>query len=172
MTKEKALYQAKLIIENLSDEEYALIPQDFLDYVNENMEYDESITINPDLPLEEQDIDDKTYDILEDMLDRIDKNAMKELEEKNEIVEGSDKFNALKDENLKLKELTERLKNENSKIVQIKDLVQNYKDELNRKTKEIEDLKAQNEALYNSIKKAPKLVRKLYFKDFENKLLK
>ena len=172
MTKEKALYQAKLIIDELSEEEYNLIPKDFIDYINENMEYDENIKINPDLPIEEQDIDDKTYDILEEMLSKIDKNAIKDIEDKGGIQEGSAEFDSLKNENLQLKELTERLKKENSKIVQIKDLVQDYKDELSKKTKEIEDLKAQNEDLINSIKKAPKLIRKLYFKEFESKLLK
>ena len=172
MTKEKALYQAKLIIDQLSEEEYNLIPKDFIDYINENMEYDENIKINPDLPIEEQDIDDKTYDILEEMLSKIDKNAIQDIEDKDGIQEGSAEFDSLKNENLQLKELTERLKKENSKIVQIKDLVQDYKDELNKKTKEIEELKAQNEDLLNSIKKAPKLIRKLYFKEFESKLLK
>ena len=127
---------------------------------------------HPDLPIEEQDIDDKTYDILEEMLSKIDKNAIQDIEDKDGIQEGSAEFDSLKNENLQLKELTERLKKENSKIVQIKDLVQDYKDELNKKTKEIEELKAQNEDLLNSIKKAPKLIRKLYFKEFESKLLK
>ena len=172
MTKEKALYQAKLIIEGLSEEEYNLIPKDFIDYINENMEYDENIKVNPEIPLEEQNIDDKTYDILEEMLNRIDKNAIKDIEQKDGIAEGSDEFNNLKNENLQLKELTEKLKRENSKIVQIKDLVQDYKDELSKKIKEIEELKAQNEELLNSIKKAPKLIRKLYFKEFDNKRLK
>ncbi len=172
MTKEKALYQAKLIIDELSEEEYNLIPKEFLDYINNNMEYDENIKINPALPIEEQDIDDKTYDILEEMLSKIDKNAIKDIEDKGGNQEGSAEFDSLKNENLQLKELTERLKKENSKIVQIKDLVQDYKDELSKKTKEIEDLKAQNEDLINSIKKAPKLIRKLYFKEFESKLLK
>lgn len=172
MTKGQAFYQAKLIIDGLSEEEYNLIPKDFIDYVNENMEYDESITVDQSLPLEEQPIDDKTYDILEDMLNRIDKNAINEIESKEGIVEGSDEFDSLKSENLQLKELIARLKQENSKIVQIKDLVQEYKDELNKKSQEMEELKAQNQALFNSIQKAPKLVRKLYFKDFESKLLK
>lgn len=172
MTKGQAFYQAKLIIDELSEEEYNLIPKDFIEEINNNMEYDENIKINPDLPIEEQDIDDKTYDILEEMLSKIDKNAIQDIEAKDGIQEGSAEFDSLKNENLQLKELTERLKKENSKIVQIKDLVQDYKDELSKKTKEIEELKAQNEDLLNSIKKAPKLIRKLYFKEFENKLLK
>lgn len=172
MTKGQAYYQAKLIIDGLSEEEYNLIPKDFIDEVNENMEYDENVTINPELPLEEQDIDDKTYDILERMLNKIDKDAIKNIENNEGIVEGSDEFDSLKKENLQLKELIERLKRENSKIVQIKDLVQEYKEELGKKAKEMEELKAQNEELLNSIKKAPKLIRKLYFKEFESKLLK
>ena len=172
MTKEQAYYQAKLIIDNLSEEEYSLIPKDFLNKINENMEYDENIKIDPELPLEEQDIDDKTYNILEEMLSKIDKGAIKDIEGQDGIVEGTDEFDNLKNENLQLIELTERLKKENSKIVQIKDLVQDYKDELSKKTKEVEELKAQNEDLLNSIKKVPKIIRKLYFREFESKLLK
>lgn len=172
MTKEKAYYQAKLIIDGLSEDEYNLIPKDFIDKISENMEYDENITVNPELPLEEQDIDDKTYDILEEMLNRIDKNVIKDIENQEEIAEDSAEMDSLKSENLQLKEVIERLKKENGKIVQIKELVQEYKDELNKKAKEMEDLKIQNEELLNSIKKVPKLIRKLYFKEFESKLLK
>lgn len=41
-----------------------MIPQKTIDYIEDNMEYDENITINPDIPLERQNIDDKTYELL------------------------------------------------------------------------------------------------------------
>ena len=170
MTKEKALYQAKLVIENLSDEEYALIPEEFLEYVNSNYEYDENITINPDIPLEQQQIDEKTYVILDEMLSRIDsKNIVTEDTDKK-VIDDNSEF--LKSENIRLNSLIEMLQTENSKIPRIKELVTEYKTELEKKTNEIELLKQQNSELYSSIKKTPWLIRKMFFKDFENKLLK
>lgn len=199
MTKEKALYQVKLIIDNLSEEEYNLIPKDIIKDIEDNMEVDESITINPEIPLEEQDIDDKTYDILENMLNRIDPNILADAEleieeDKNETNRESNTIdygteysneenssdvlgqinlgrNYVEEENIKLKQLNEVLQKENSKIGQIKELVIGYKNELAKKNKEVEDLKAKNAELYNSINKCPWIVKKMYFKDFEKKLL-
>ena len=61
MTKEESLYQVKLILDNIPDYEYEKIPKDILIYIDKNMEYNESVTINTSIPLENQDIDEKTY---------------------------------------------------------------------------------------------------------------
>ncbi len=166
MTKEKALYQAKLILENLPTEEYDLIPKDIVNYIEENMEYDDNIIINPNESLENQNIDNKTYDILEDILKKIDLTQIEDIK-----VEEQDDYDSIKNENIKLKDLTESLKKENAKILQIKDLVNNYKNELNKKNIEIEKLKAQNQDMYNCIKNTPWIVRKVFFKGYERKLL-
>ena len=42
LSKEKSLYQVKLILDYLPEEEYKLIPQDLIDYVEDNFEYDEN----------------------------------------------------------------------------------------------------------------------------------
>lgn len=65
MTRAKALYQVKLILDYLPKEEYALIPKETIDYIEDNFEYDENFSLNPELPLDEQNIDDKAYDFLE-----------------------------------------------------------------------------------------------------------
>ncbi len=75
LTNEKSLYQAKLILECLPKEEYALIPQDVIDYLNQNAEYDPSIQVNPHVALEKQNIDTKTYAYLGKVLQRIQTNS-------------------------------------------------------------------------------------------------
>lgn len=166
MTKEKAFYQAKLIIDNLDEKEKMLIPQEFIDYIEANMEYDPSIVIDADIPFEQQKIDDKTYDILEEMLSKIDKKKIKEIEEQNQ-----QDYYDLKNENMKLKQQYQNQKIDNEKIIKIKDLVQGYKTELNKKTQEVERLKKINDDLYKNIKSAPWIIRKLYFKKIDNLLL-
>lgn len=168
MTKEKALYQAKLILDNLPKDEYALLPQEEIQYILENMEYDENITINPDIPLEAQDIDDTTVSILEKILNKVDKTKIS-IQTK---VEAEDDINIIKLENIRLAKLLEDAKKENDKIPKIRELVEDYKKALKAKDGEIANLKQQNEQLYSSIKNTPKLFRKIFFKQFEQKMLK
>ena len=70
LSKSKALYQVKLILDYLPEEEYKLIPQETIDYIEDNFEYDENITINPDIPLERQKIDDKAYELLDKIINQ------------------------------------------------------------------------------------------------------
>ena len=67
----------KYFLDYLPEEEYKLIPQDTIDYIEQNMEYDENIKISEDIPLEKQRIDDKTYEILEDIMKKIDSKSVK-----------------------------------------------------------------------------------------------
>ena len=55
-TKAKSLYQVKLILECLPEEEYKLIPEETINYIEDNFEYDENIAIDPNIPLEKQNI--------------------------------------------------------------------------------------------------------------------
>ena len=73
MTKPKAYYQAYLVLDCLSKEEYALIPKDLLNEIKSKMEVDESITVDSTIPLEKQKIDEKTYDILDRVIRAIEK---------------------------------------------------------------------------------------------------
>jgi len=158
MTKEKALYQVKLILDNLNEEEYNLIPKEDIEYINENMEISEDIIIDTSKPLEEQDIDDKACEYLEKILNKIEKNQQicKEYE-------GFSRLNLITEIN--------KYKNEAGKNNEIRKLLEDYKNLVNKKNEEIEKVKENNKLLYDSIQKCPKLIRKIYFKNFELKLL-
>ncbi len=164
MTKEKSLYQVKLILDYLPNEEYDKIPEETIKYIEENMEYSDDVKINPDIPLENQNIDDKTYDFLEKIIKRIE----------NPQQYDNSKDNSSEEElpREKLIELLEKYKAENTKVNKAKELLEEYKSALEKKDKEIIELKRINQDLYNSIKKCPKIFRKILFKNFEKKLLK
>ena len=73
MTKEKAMYQTWLVIENLPEEERILIPQDILEEIQNTMEYDENIVVDTTIPVDKQKLDDKTWNMLEKIIKRIEK---------------------------------------------------------------------------------------------------
>ena len=114
LTKAKALYQVKLILDYLSQEEYNLIPQKTIDYIEDNFEYDENITINPDIPLENQKIDDQTYKILDKIIKQTENSQnIAHNSEVNDYIANVKESNKEFDtgiENMKLKNLVELLK--------------------------------------------------------------
>ena len=166
MTKEESLYQVKLIIDYLTDEEYEKIPKETIAYIEENMQYNENITINPLLPLESQDIDEQTYSFLEKLIPEIEKTP----QPVNTNAKEDDLLSNM-DIN-ELKKLLNKYKEENSKLPKAKELIENYKKELDAKNLEIEELKKTNQILYDNIQKCPKIFRKILFRDFNNKLIK
>lgn len=178
VSKAKALYQVKLILDYLPEEEYKLIPKETIEYIEDNFEYDENFSIDPNIPLEKQKIDDKAFE----MLDKIVKSAEMTKKE-NKSIKNDEMDSYLKDiresnrnynariENIRLKNLVEILKKENSKIPKAKDLLSNYKDALKQKEDEIEKLKKNNQDLYNCIQGLPKIIKKLFIKDLNIKLL-
>lgn len=117
LSQAKVLYQVKLILDYLPEEEYKLIPQEMIDYIEDNFEYDENFSIDPEIPLEKQKIDDKAFE----MLDKIVKSAeITKKENKSiknaeidsylkEIRESNQNYNA-RIENIRLKNLVEILK--------------------------------------------------------------
>jgi hypothetical protein len=178
LSKAKALYQVKLILDYLPEEEYKLIPKETIEYIENNFEYDENFSINPNIPLEKQKIDDKAYEILDKIVKatEVTKNENK-LHDKakmnayiQEVKESNQNYND-RIENIRLKNLVEMLKKENSKILKAKDLISDYKDALKQKEDEIEKLKKNNQDLYNCIQGLPKIIKKLFIKDLNIKLL-
>lgn len=171
MTKEKSLYQVKLIIECLPREEYELIPQDIIEYIENNFEYDENITIDPSIPLENQIIDEKSYELL----DKIIKSAEINKKEKENIVKYTESENNesddLRKENIELKNIIDMLKKENDKITKAKGLVVEYKEALRQKDIEIAKLKENNAYLCKYIEKIPKIVRMIFIRNADIKLL-
>ncbi len=182
LTKEKVLYQVKLILDCLPEEEYNLIPQKYIDYIEDNFEYDENISIDSELPLENQNIDEQTYEILDEIMKNIEstktnrsleKNNMKpEVAEYVKKIKESNKNYETKIENIQLNNLIEILKKENSKIPKAKELLEEYKKALKQKDEEIIRLRENNQYLYKNIQKIPKVVRRFFIKDIETKLLK
>ena len=173
LTKAKALYQVKLILDYLPQEEYDLIPQETIDYIEDNFVYDENITINPSIPLEKQDIDDKSYRLLEKIIAQVEKNQTKDNNVNNHInnVEESNENDYSKEENIRLKSLVEILQKENAKIPKVKDLVQEYKDELEKKNEKIKMLENNNYYLQSQLNKIPKFIRRIFIKKDNVKLL-
>ena len=163
LTKEKSLYQVKLILDNLPLEEYEMIPEEVIEEIENNLEYDENIIIDPTIPLQEQDIDNKTYEMLDRIIKKVEN--FKNIEE----IEESEEIN-LEEENIKLKNIIEALKEENSKIPKAKMLLEEYKEVIKEKDVEIAKLKESNSELYECIKKMPKILRKLFIKEIENLL--
>lgn len=202
MTKAKAYYEAYLVLQCLSKKEYSLIPKKLLDEITTNMEKDNSIKVDPNIPLEKQKLNEKTYDILDRVITAIERQYGKDAIDHPEdvvVVEEKppeepaveeieiDDFTAptpkidyskendpkkLKDENIRLKSIIESLKAENEKVGKAKSLVIDYQELVTKKDAEIaklkedvEKLQKDNEDLYNSIQRTPKLFRRIFFKD-------
>ena len=178
ISKEKALYQVKLLLDYLPEDEYRLIPEETIEYIENNFEYDENFSIDPKIPLEKQKIDDKAYEILDKIVKATEtrkrENRLQDSEKINayiqEVKESNQNYNA-RIENIRLKNLVEMLRNDNSKISKAKDLLTDYKYALKQKEEELVKLKKNNKDLYNCIQGLPKIIKKLFIKDFNIKLL-
>ena len=158
MTKNKALYEVYLIINELPEEEYNLIPQEQIDYIKENMEVIEDYAFDPTEDLGKQNVSVEAYEYLEKILKNI------------EVATEDSQDEEVQDEVGYLRDLVERLKKENEVIPASQKLIKKYEEVVAVKQKEIDDLKIQNETLKTQIDKLPKLVKKLFIKD-EVKLL-
>ena len=120
LSQAKVLYQVKLILDYLPEEEYKLIPQEMIDYIEDNFEYDENFSIDPEIPLEKQKIDDKAFEMLDKIVRSAEITKKENKSIKNaeidsylkEIRESNQNYNA-RIENIRLKNLVEILKKEN-----------------------------------------------------------
>ena len=179
ISKAKALYQVKVILSYLPEGEFKLIPKETIDYIEDNFEYDEKFSIDPNIPLEKQKIDDKAYEILEKIVKSAETTKKENKAINNskvntylQIVRESNKNYNARIENIRLKNLLEMLKKENSKIPKARDLLSEYKEALQQKDYEIEKLKKNNQDLYECIQGLPKIIKKLFIKNDDIKLLK
>lgn len=177
MTKPKAYYQAYLVIKCLSKEEYSLIPKSLLNEITSKMEKDESIYVDPNIPLEKQKIDEKTYDILDkvitaiernygkDAIDnptkyaKLDSNPVEEIdisdiftepvkkEEKKENRNQDRNVKDLENENIRLKGIIKALEEENKKIEKAKEIFEDYKTLISSKDQKIKILNEELDTL-------------------------
>ena len=168
MTKPQAYYEAYLVLQCLSKVEYNLIPQSLLDEITSKMEKDDSIKVDPTIPLEKQKLSDKTYDILDKVISAIEKAYGKDAIDHPENVKVEEKKpnkpeeidldfdikdtkktsysgnmseSKLKEENIRLQSIIESLKVESAKVGQAKELVLDYKELVEKKETEINKLK-------------------------------
>lgn len=176
LSNKKALYQVKLILECLPQEEYKLIPKETLEYIENNLEYDENIYINPNIELEKQNIDEKTYRFLNQIVKKVDLD--KQSNKKDEIKEyvknikkSNEQYNS-KIENIKLKNIIKTLENENKKIPKAKELVKEYKKVVKQKDDKILKLQDINNYLNQEMKKIPKIIRNIFIKEMKIKSIK
>jgi len=159
MTKEKALYQVKLVLDNLEEEDYNKLRKEDLEYIYKNMEYDENIKINPNVPFEQLNLDEKAYKLLEVIISNAEINSSNVNKEKMST-------------NLEYNELLEKFNLEVNKNKEMEKMILDYNKLLESKDKELKNIRENNKNLYYSIQKCPFLIRKIFFKDFESKLLK
>ena len=181
VAKDKALYQVKVILDYLPRDEYALISPETIEYIDENYEFDENFSLDPNVPLYEQKISSKAYSVLKKVVKEIETNAenYKDMQLDNMSNEDAQKnLRIAKSENIKLKQMVESLKANSDKVDDAEKLVVDYRQALSNKDVEINKLKEQlsstqkdNEDLIGMINKVPSFFRKI-FMGKECKLLK
>lgn len=159
MTKEKAMYQTWLILEGLSKAERDSIPQDLLDTIKNTMEPDENIKIDFSIPLEKQNLDSKTWD----MLDKVVKGS--KTNKKTVPTNPRDELEKIKLANIALTNELQQFKDDS------KALVEKYKEAYENATKENSNLKNNCEALIESINSIPGFIRKMFLKSEKVKML-
>lgn len=152
MNEKKTLYQVYLILQSLPEEEYNLISKDDLEYIRDNMEIDDNFYIDATIPLENQNINNKTYDYLESLINKT--NLNKQI-----------------DQEINFKNIIHSLKRRNEPSLKMLNSFENYQKSLLQKDSEIEELKQNNELLLNSINKLPPIIRKIFFKELNSKML-
>lgn len=176
LTKPQYLYQAKLIIDCLPDDEYNSIPKETLKYIEENMQVDENIKINPEIDLSEQDVDTQTLMFLNDIIQNIKLHKMAKQYENDiksyikEVEERNAGFEARVD-NINLNEEVKRLEKKNEKLPKAKELIEDYKKVVSKKEEEIIKLKEECDMLTTMLNKIPKFIRKIFLKNSKTKLL-
>ena len=127
LSKPQYLYQTKLIIDCFPKEDYESIPKETLKYIEDNMQVDSNIVINPDISLEEQDIDPQTWQLLQKIADDVSDREFYEEYKKdvdeyiNIINEQNDGFKARID-NINLSKDCLKLQKENLKLPKAKEL--------------------------------------------------
>ncbi len=141
ITMEEAFYQAKLILDCLPSDEYQLIPKNDIDFLKKNMKVDNSIVIDPFCSLEEQNIDDKTYDVLNMIVSKVDMNKIGNVSFENTQVDLNENS----------------YKNKEKQVIEL--------------TVENEKLKEDNQKLYETISRLPKIVQKIFIKEDIHKMI-
>lgn len=160
LTKEKAMYQTWLIIEGLSAKERNMISKDLLQHIKSTMEYDENIKIDFSIPLEEQNLDSQTWEMLYRIIQDVGG-----IKYKANITLDSDEIESIRLENIALNEEIQEFR-KNSE-----ELVVKYKEECEKLLAENNKIKEDCNSLINTMNLIPNFIRKVFIKDEKIKLL-
>lgn len=177
LSKPQYLYQAKLIIDCFPKEDYDSIPKETLKYIEDNMQIDSNIVINPELSLEEQDIDPQTWQFLQNIADNVSDNEFYE-EYKREIDEYINNANEHNEgfkariDNINLNKDISKLQKENQKIPKAKELIYGYQQVISNKDEKIKQLEQECNSLKEMLNRIPKFIKMLFLRNKKVKLLK
>lgn len=176
LSKPQYLYQAKLIIDCFPKEDYALIPKETIKYIEANMKADSNIVINPQISLEEQDIDPQTWEFLQNIADDISNREFYK-EYKNDIAEYLNIVNEqnesfkTKVDNINLSKDITILEKETQKITKAKELIYGYQQVIANKDEKIKNLEQECISLKEMLNKFPKFIKVLFLRNKKVKLL-
>lgn len=176
LSKPQYLYQAKLIIDCFPKKDYDSIPKETLKYIEDNMKVDSNIVINPEISLEEQDIDPQTWEFLQKIADDVSDREFYE-EYKKDIAqylnlanEQNEGYKARVD-NINLNKDVSKLQKENQKLPKAKELIYGYQKVISNKDEEIKKLEQECNSLKEMLNRIPKFIRMLFLRNKKVKLL-
>lgn len=174
LSNEKAMYQAYLIIENLPKDEKKLIPLEEIENLKNQMEIDDNIKINPALSLSRQKIDDKTLNILDSILKKVNINKLKndftEISEEKDVIDIK-RISGLLTENYILNEKITNIENSNQKLEEYKEIATKFKDVLEILNNEKDKLLEKLEKVSKVYQELPSFVKKIFLKNKNVKML-
>lgn len=176
LSKPQYLYQVKLIIDCFPEEDYNSIPKETLNYIENNMQVDSSIVINPEISLEEQNIDPQTWQFLQKIAEDVDNNKFYNefKKEINEYIENISEQNAgieARIDNINLNKDVEKLHQQTQKLPKAKELIIDYQKVIANKEKEIKSLQDECNSLKEMINRLPKFIKMLFLRNKKVKLL-
>ena len=176
LSKPQYLYQAKLIIDCFPKKDYDSIPKETLKYIEDNMKVDSNIVINPEILLEEQDIDPQTWEFLQKIADDVSDREFYE-EYKKDIAqylnlanEQNEGYKARVD-NINLNKDVSKLQKENQKLPKAKELIYGYQQVIANKDEKIKELEQECNSLKEMLNRIPKFIRMLFLRNKKVKLL-
>ena len=141
------------------------------------MQIDSDIVINPELSLEEQDIDPQTWQFLQNIADNVSDNEFyeeykKEIDEYINIANEQNEGFKARIDNINLNKDFLKLKKENQKWPKAKELIYGYQQVIANKDEKIKELEQECNSLKEMLNKIPKFIKMLFLRNKKVKLLK
>lgn len=173
LSNEKAMYQAYLIIENLPENEKKLISSEEIEKLKNNMDIDESIKINPEIDLKKQNIDEKTFKILNCIFKKSE-NTLENIIKNNNDNKTFIQIKSLKEllmENYILIERLDSFKVKNQNLKEYKDTLISFKKLFEGLKKEKESLLEKQQKIIKAYEEIPNSIKRIFLNDSKIKRL-